>query len=243
AGFELEPARPYQFTTMGDQYGWHRAVDGSWFLTLFVQTGRVKNVDGHLMKTALRQVAESFPQIEFRLSANQNLILANIPEASRAAINSLLAEHGVRTENQASVMQAAAMACPALPTCGLALAESERALPGLVNRIEKLCAEVGLNGDEIVIRSTGCPNGCARPYMAEIGFVGKAPGRYQVWLGGNAAGTRLNRVWKDTLKEAELETEFRPLLTRYASERQPGERLGDWVARAIWSEQPAAAAN
>ncbi|HMO64232.1 MAG TPA: NADPH-dependent assimilatory sulfite reductase hemoprotein subunit, partial [Verrucomicrobiota bacterium] len=236
AGFALEPARPYGFTTMGDAYGWHRAVDGSWFLTLFVQAGRVKDVEGHRMKTALRQVAEQFPKIEFRLSANQNLILASIPEADRGAINSLLAGHGIRTENQATALHAASMACPALPTCGLALAESERALPGLVSRIEKLCAEVGLGGDEIVIRSTGCPNGCARPYMAEIGFVGKAPGRYQVWLGGNAAGTRLNRVWKDTLKEAELEAEFRPLLTRYASERQPGERLGDWVERVVWKE-------
>jgi sulfite reductase (NADPH) hemoprotein beta-component len=134
------------------------------------------------------------------------------------------------------------MACPALPTCGLALAESERMLPGLIDRIEKLGGELGLGGEEIIIRSTGCPNGCARPYMAEIAFVGKAPGRYQLWLGGNASGTRLNRVYKDTLKEADIETELRPLLTRWKTDRQSGERFGDFCSRVILPEQAAAAA-
>jgi len=128
------------------------------------------------------------------------------------------------------------MACPALPTCGLALAESERALPGIVDRIEKLCGDLGLGDQEIVIRSTGCPNGCARPYMAEIGFVGKAPGRYQVWLGGNATGTRLNRVWKETLKEADLEAELQPVLARYAKERTATERFGDWCDRVVFKD-------
>ena len=142
----------------------------------------------------------------------------------------------MKTENQASVLHAAAMACPALPTCGLALAESERMLPGLIDRIEKLCAEVGLAGEEIIIRSTGCPNGCARPYMAEIAFVGKAPGRYQVWLGGDAAGTRLNRIWKDVVKDADIENELRPVLARFAKERNPGERFGDWCDRVFLEE-------
>jgi sulfite reductase (NADPH) hemoprotein beta-component len=158
-------------------------------------------------------------------------------ESDRAALNALLAERGVKTENQASVLHAAAMACPALPTCGLALAESERMLPGLIDRIEKLCAEVGLAGQEIIIRSTGCPNGCARPYMAEIAFVGKAPGRYQIWLGSDATGTRLNRVWKDVVKDADIETELRPVLTRYAKERNTGERFGDWCNRVFLNEK------
>jgi sulfite reductase (NADPH) hemoprotein beta-component len=111
-------------------------------------------------------------------------------------------------------------------------------LPGLVDRIEKLAAETGLGGEEIIIRSTGCPNGCARPYMAEIAFVGKAPGRYQLWLGGNASGTRLNRLFKDVVKEADVETELRPLLTRYAKERNKGERFGDWCDRVILAESP-----
>jgi sulfite reductase (NADPH) hemoprotein beta-component len=233
ASIKFAPIRPYKFTTMSDMLGWHKAVDGTNFLTLFVETGRVKNEK----KIALREIAGKFPNIEFRLTTNQNVILANVSEADKAGINSILVAHKIPTENQASVMHAASMACPALPTCGLALAESERILPGLVDRIEKLCGDLGLSEEEIIIRSTGCPNGCARPYMAEIGFVGKAPGRYQVWLGGNASGTRLNRVWKETLKDADLENELRPVLARFAKERNSSERFGDWCERALLNEQ------
>jgi sulfite reductase (NADPH) hemoprotein beta-component len=217
-------------------------VDGSLFLTLFVETGRVKDADGHAQKTALRQVAENFPHIEFRISANQNVILANVPPADRDPITALLATHGVKVDDQATVLHAAAMACPSLPTCGLGLAESERMLPGLIDRIEKLGGELGLGGEEIIIRSTGCPNGCARPYMAEIAFVGKAPGRYQMWVGGNAAGTRLNQVYKDTVKDAEIEAELRPLFTRWKNDRRPGERFGDFCSRCVLPEQTKAGA-
>jgi sulfite reductase (NADPH) hemoprotein beta-component len=237
ANVKLAPARPYHFTTTGDLLDWRKAVDGSWFLGLFVETGRIKDGEVRKLKTALRRIADRFPNLEFRLSANQNIILANVAENDKAAINSILAQNGVKTENQATVLHAAAMACPALPTCGLALAESERMLPGLIDRIEKLCAEAGLAGEEIIIRSTGCPNGCARPYMAEIAFVGKAPGRYQVWLGGDTAGTRLNRIWKDVMKETDIETEFRPVLARFAKERNGGERFGDWCDRVFLKEQ------
>jgi sulfite reductase (NADPH) hemoprotein beta-component len=233
AGITLAPAKPYQFTTTSDLLGWRKAVDGSNFLGVFVESGRVKGT----LKKALREVADKFPKIEFRLTANQNVILANVSDADKAGINAVLTAHGLKTENQATVLHAAAMACPSLPTCGLGLAESERMLPGFLDRIEKLLAEVGLAGEEIIIRSTGCPNGCARPYMAEIGFVGKAPGRYQVWLGGDVAGTRLNKVWKDMLKEADLETEFRPVFTRFAKERNAGERFGDWCNRVLLNEQ------
>jgi sulfite reductase (NADPH) hemoprotein beta-component len=241
ANVKLAPAKPVKFTTMGDLYDWHKQTDGRWFLTLYVETGRVKDVEGHRLKTALRKVAENFPYVGFHLTTNQNVILANINESDKAAINSLLAEHGVKTEKQASVLHAAALACPALPTCGLALAESERMLPGLIDRIEKICNDLGLGGEEIIIRSTGCPNGCARPYMAEIAFVGKAPGRYQLWLGGNVEGTRLNRVWKDTVKDPEIENEIRPLLARFAKERSDGERFGDWCDRVLWKEELVAA--
>ena len=237
AGITLEPARSYQFTTTGDNYGWHKALDGTNFLTLFVETGRIKDAESLRQKTGLRRIAEKFGHIEFRLTANQNVIIANVSEADKAAINALLADHGIKTENQASILRAAAMACPALPTCGLALAESERMLPGLVDRIDAVCAEVGLAGEEIIIRSTGCPNGCARPYMAEIAFVGKAPGRYQLWLGGNASGTRLNTLFKDVLKEPDVEVELRPILGRYAKERNTGERFGDWCDRVLLKEQ------
>ena len=242
ADLKFAPAKPFHFTTTGDLYGWRQQVDGRWFLTLFVETGRVKDAGERRLKTALRQVAEKFTDIEFRLTPNQNIILANIAEAEKASINSLLTEHGVKTENQASVLHSAALGCPALPTCGLALAESERMLPGLIDRIEKLCAEVGLGGEEIIIRSTGCPNGCARPYMAEIAFVGKAPGRYQLWFGGNASGTRLNRIWKDMVKDGDIENELRPVLSRYAKERSDSERFGDFCERVLWKEGEAAAA-
>ncbi|MFZ5496348.1 MAG: NADPH-dependent assimilatory sulfite reductase hemoprotein subunit [Verrucomicrobiota bacterium] len=238
----LSGVRRFEFTTTGDLYGWHRAVDGSLFLTLFVQTGRIKDIAGHAMKTALRAVAEKFPHVEFRLSANQNIILANIPPADRDAITALLAAHGVRTEHQASVLHAASLACPSLPTCGLGLAESERALPGFINRIEQLAAEIGVGGEEIIIRSTGCPNGCARPYMAEIAFVGKAPGKYQLWLGGDVTGQRLNKVYKEVIKDADLETELRPLLTRWKNERATGERFGDFATRVLLPEAAAAKA-
>ena len=236
AGLTLAPARPCRFTTTADLLGWHKAVDGSHFLGLFVDAGRIKDAGGYKLKTALRHVADTFGNIEFRLTANQNLILANVRGEDQHAVNMLLSAYGVKTEKQTTVLHAASMACPALPTCGLALAESERMLPGFIDRIEKLLAEAGLAGEEIIIRSTGCPNGCARPYMAEIGFVGKAPGRYQVWLGGDVTGTRLNRVWKETIKEADLETEFRPVFTRFARERPAGERFGDWCQRVLLKE-------
>ena len=241
ANIKLAPAKPFKFTTMGDLYGWNKQADGKWFLGLFVETGRVKDVEGHTLKTALREVAQKFPHIEFRLTTNQNILFANVPESDKAGINAVLAEHGIKTENQAGAMRAAALACPALPTCGLALAESERMLPGLISRLEKLCDDLGLGGEEIIVRSTGCPNGCARPYMAEIAFVGKAPGRYQIWLGGDVAGMRLNRIWKDMVKDPEIENELRPILARYATERAEGERFGDWCDRVLLKEQPVAA--
>jgi sulfite reductase (NADPH) hemoprotein beta-component len=235
AGFQLEAPRPFTFTTQGDVFGWRSQLDGRWFLGLWVETGRIKDTETVRLKTALRRIADQFA-IEFRITANQNLILANITDADRPAIQALLAEHGVPTENQATAIAAAAMACPAMPTCGLALAESERFLPGFLQRIEAICSDVGINGQEIIIRMTGCPNGCARPYNAEIGFVGKAPGRYQIWLGGDATSTRLNRLWKDAVKEPDLLPELRTVLSRYAIERQEGERFGDWVARVLWPE-------
>ncbi|HVU15332.1 MAG TPA: NADPH-dependent assimilatory sulfite reductase hemoprotein subunit [Candidatus Didemnitutus sp.] len=236
SGVAIAAVRPFNFTTSGDVYGWNRAVDGSQYLTLFVETGRVKDAGTQRLKAGLRRVAEKYPNLEFRLSANQNVIVANVADADRAGVTQILADHGIPTENQASVLHAAAMACPALPTCGLALAESERMLPTLINRIEKLCAEVGVADEEIIIRSTGCPNGCARPYMAEIAFVGKAPGRYQMWVGGNAAGTRLNRIYRDTVKDPDMENEVRPLLARWKSEREAGERFGDFCARVVLPE-------
>jgi sulfite reductase (NADPH) hemoprotein beta-component len=164
------------------------------------------------------------------------MLLANLKESDRAGINALLEEHGWSLAQPSTPTRGASMACVALPTCGLALAEAERYLPDLMTRIEQLLGEVGLAGEEIIVRMTGCPNGCARPYMAEIAFVGRAPGKYQVYVGGNQAGTRLNRVFKDVVKDAEIIPELRTLLSRYKGERQAGERFGDWSARVLWTE-------
>lgn len=242
AGLTLEAPRPYKFEKQGDLYGWRQQVDGNWFFGLFVESGRIKDSDGCGMKRALRAVADQF-DIEFRLTAGQNVVLANVRPQDRDAIDAILKTNGVRTDAaQASPLHRVAMSCPSLPTCGLGLAESERYLPGLIDRIEGVCGEVGLGGEEIIIRMTGCPNGCARPYMAEIGFVGKGPGRYQVWLGSNEAGTRLNRLWKDVVKDADMENELRPVLTRYANERNAGERFGDWCDRVFLKELSSAQA-
>lgn len=237
-GFAFEAARPVAFTHQHDLYGWVRQHDGRWFLGLFVENGRIKDEEGRRLKTALREVADRF-EVEFRLTPSQNLLIANVGEAEKAAIHDLLAGHGIRADEQFSAVRRASMACPALPTCGLALAESERYLPELMTRIEGLLAELGLAEEEIIIRMTGCPNGCARPYMSEIGFVGKGPGRYQLWLGGNEGGTRLNRVHKEMVKDPEIIDELRPLLERFVGERRERERFGDWVARVLWAEAPA----
>ncbi|HEY9171515.1 MAG TPA: sulfite reductase, partial [Verrucomicrobiae bacterium] len=237
-GFALAEPKPFAFQRQGDAFGWHAQTDGRLVLGVFVETGRIKDHGPVRLKTALRAVVEQF-QPEIRLTPSNNVLLANLAPADREAINRLFDAHGVDLSRQGSALRRASMACVSLPTCGLGLAESERYLPGLITRLEALLGEVGLGGQEIIIRMTGCPNGCARPYMAEIGFVGKAPGRYQIWLGGNEPSTRLNRLWKDGVKDADIETELRPVLARYAAERQTNERFGDWVERVLWKERPA----
>ena len=236
-GFKLEPARPFKFTRQGDLLGWHRQTNGNYFLGVFVENGRIKDANGYRLKTGLRQVVEQF-QPELRLTASQNILLVNVRPDQRDAIGRVLAEHGVSVENPFTPTRLASMACPALPTCGLSLAESERVMPDLLTKIEQLLEEVGLKGEEIIVRMTGCPNGCARPYMAEIGFVGKSPGKYQIYLGGNEASTRLNRVYRESVKMEDITGELRPLLTRFARERAPGDRFGDWCENVLLKEQP-----
>lgn len=236
-GFRLAPARPFTFERQSDLIGWHRQHDGRWFLGLFVFSGRIKDEPKQRLKSALRAVVEQFHP-EVRLTPSQNILLANIGTEHRDAITRILGEHGVPVEKQGTLLSRASMACPALPTCGLALAESERYLPDLLGRLETLLAGLGLAEQEIIVRVTGCPNGCARPYMAELALVGKAPGRYQLWLGGNQSATRLNRLYRDAVKDPDLVAELRPLLERYARDRRAGERFGDWCARAVWPELP-----
>jgi sulfite reductase (NADPH) hemoprotein beta-component len=239
-GIALQPARPFEFTRQGDLYGWHQQFDGNYFLGLFVENGRVKDDGSRKLKSGLRRVAEQF-QPSYRLTPSQNILLVNVKEQDREGITRLFAEHGVAVENQAGVLRRNSIACPALPTCGLALAESERVMPDVLTRLQQLLVETGLPEEEIIIRMTGCPNGCARPYTAEIALVGKAPGKYQLYLGGNPSGARLGRLYKESVKNEDLVNELRPLFTRFARERQGGERFGDFSQRVLLPAAPAAA--
>jgi sulfite reductase (NADPH) hemoprotein beta-component len=238
-GFRFGGVRPFEFTAQGDVFGWHSQRDGRVFLGLHVPAGRIADGSGHALKRALREVVQEF-EPEIRLTPSQNLVLAGIDHGAAESITTTLRRHGIEVDRQATPIRRAAMACPALPTCGLALAESERFLPDLMSRIEGVLGELGLGEMEIVTRITGCPNGCARPFMAELGLVGKGPGKYQIYLGGNASSTRLNRLYKDSVKDPEIVGEIRPVLVRYAAERRSGERFGDWCARVLWPEQQAA---
>jgi len=195
-------------------------------------------LDGYRLKSALRAVVQHF-EPEVRLTASQNLLLVDVKPDQRAAVDQLLTEHGISSANPFSRTRLASMACPALPTCGLALAESERIMPDFLTRLEALLAEVGLPEEELTVRMTGCPNGCARPFMAELAFVGKAPNKYQIYVGGNEGSTRLNRLYKDSVKMDELMNELRVLLRRFVAERTAGERFGDFSARVFWPETPA----
>jgi len=238
-GSKLVDPKPMKFESQGDAFGWGKSLDGSLYLGLYVETGRIKDADGYNLKTALRTIVEKF-QVETRLTPSQNLILANIKPEHQSEITDILAKAGIPVENQATAIRRASMACPSMPTCGLGLAESERYIPSLLTKVEEILGELNMANEELIIRMTGCPNGCARPYMAEIGFVGKGPGRYQLWLGGNETSTRLNKIHKDLIKDAEIPGELTALFTRWKNERLGGtERFGDWVARVVWSEVPA----
>jgi sulfite reductase (NADPH) hemoprotein beta-component len=225
-GWELGSARRFEFTDTGDRYGWTDGPNGDSHFTLFIENGRVKDA----AKTALREIAKVHKG-DFRLTPNQHLMIASVAPSERPRIDALLREHVLDTAHRATGLRLNAMACVALPTCGLALAESERYLPDLVTLLDAEVEAAGLRDDAIVIRMTGCPNGCGRPYLAEIGFVGKAPGKYNMYLGAAFNGTRMNALYKPSVASAEIVPLVRPLLRRYATERLPGERFGDFTIR------------
>jgi sulfite reductase (NADPH) hemoprotein beta-component len=230
SGVALAKAKPFTFTSTGDRYGWTASENGRHHLTLFIENGRLRDIPGGArMLTGLRKIAEIHDG-DFRLSANQNVIVANVAPVKRAAIAALVAEHGLT--DRASALRRNAMACVALPTCGLALAESERYLPDLVTKLEERLAARGLADEEIVIRMTGCPNGCARPYLAEIGLVGKGPGRYNLYLGAAFDGSRLSKLYAEDAGEGEIIAALDPIFAAYKSERTTGEHFSDYVIRA-----------
>jgi sulfite reductase (NADPH) hemoprotein beta-component len=232
AGFRLEPLRGFRFDHNGDRYGWIRGEDGDWHYTLFIENGRVRDhEDGPDLRTALREIAQGH-QGEFQLTPNQNLTIAGVQEADREAVEEVLHRHGVLAPERRSALRLASMACVAFPTCGLAMAESERYLPRLLTRIEALAEDAGISDQPITIRMTGCPNGCARPYIAEIGFSGRAPGKYDMYLGGGHHGQRLNSPYLANIGEARILEELEALFHQYAGERSAGEPFGDFVIRA-----------
>ncbi len=226
-GYRLASPRRFEFTDTGDRYGWVEGENGNSHFTLFIMSGRIKD----RLKQALREIAFAH-QGDFRLTANQNLMIAGVTAANRPQIEALLKKHKLDTANNVSGLALNAMSCVALPTCGLALAESERYLPDLVALLETELEAAGLRADAIVLRITGCPNGCGRPYLAEIGFVGRAPGKYNIYLGAAFNGSRLNTLYKASVPVDEIVPLLGPIIRRYAVERTPHERFGDFVIRA-----------
>ncbi|MDQ0874700.1 sulfite reductase (NADPH) hemoprotein beta-component [Paenibacillus sp. V4I3] len=230
-GWKLEAARPYHFDHNGDRYGWVKGSNGKWHFNLFIQNGRVKDEDNYLLMTGLREIAKVHNG-DFRLTANQNLVIGNVSTQKKKKIEELIKEYGLTDGLQYSALRRSSMACVSLPTCGMAMAEAERYLPDLIDKIEPMLEEAGLGDKEIVIRMTGCPNGCARPMLAEIAFIGKAPGKYNMYLGGGHSGNRLNKLYKENIGEVEILESLRPLVNQYAKERQENEHFGDFVIRA-----------
>ena len=230
-GYQLGEAKPFHFEHNGDRYGWVNDENGNSHLTLFIQNGCVFDQEDLPMRTGLREVAK-IHEGDFRLTGNQNLIIANVSPAKRNEIEVLLSKYKLTDCYNRSGLRLNSMACVALPTCGLALAESQRYLPDLISEIEEILKEFELENDPITIRMTGCPNGCARPYIAEIAFVGRAPGKYNIYLGGGFTGDRLNKLYKVSVKSEEIAGILRPIFQRYSKERVDGERFGDFVIRA-----------
>ncbi|MDQ0916057.1 assimilatory sulfite reductase (NADPH) hemoprotein subunit [Paenibacillus sp. V4I5] len=230
-GWKLEAARPYHFDHNGDRYGWVKGSNGKWHFNLFIQNGRVKDEDNYQLMTGLREIAKVHTG-DFRLTANQNLVIGNVSTQKKKKIEELIKEYGLTDGLQNSALRRSSMACVSLPTCGMAMAEAERYLPDLIDKIEPMLEEAGLSDKEIIIRMTGCPNGCARPMLAEIAFIGKAPGKYNMYLGGGHSGNRLNKLYKENIGEAEILESLRPIVNQYAKERQENEHFGDFVIRA-----------
>jgi sulfite reductase (NADPH) hemoprotein beta-component len=230
-GFKLAPAKPYQFTERKDDYGWSQSSDGKWYYTLFVENGRVLDDEGLALKTALLKVAET-KKVHFRFTANQNVIVGDILEKDKAEIESILTSFGIIEHTEkASAIRKNSVACVAFNTCPLAMAEAQRYLPTLISQLEPLLLKYNLQDDEISIRMTGCPNGCGRSPLAEIGFIGTSYGFYNMYLGGDRLGERLNVKFKESLNEEAILQELDTLFGLYADKKLPDETFGDFVIR------------
>ncbi|KHG43196.1 MAG: sulfite reductase, ferredoxin dependent [Aphanizomenon flos-aquae KM1D3_PB] len=230
-GKKLEPFKPLIQFKYKDFLGWNEQGDGKLFLGISIDNGRVKDDGTFQLKTALRTIVEQF-NLPIRLTGNQNLLFYDIAPEDKAAIQEILDNCGVVADpDQIALLTRYAMACPALPTCGLAITESERAIPGILERIRALLDKLGLQNQHFVVRMTGCPNGCARPYMAELGLVGSAPESYQVWLGGSPHQTRLAQPFTEKLHHDDIESFLEPIFVFFKKFRTPKESFGDFCDR------------
>ncbi len=230
-GFALEPARPYEFTARKDHFGWVKDDHGNWYYTAFVETGRVTDDSRAAFKKAFYEIA-STRKVNFRFTANQNIIISDVSEEDKIFIHSILEKYGVVAVTElSSAIRTNAVACVAFNTCPLALAEAQRYLPSLITKIESLLAKYDMLEDPISIRMTGCPNGCGRPTLAEIGLIGTAYGKYNLHLGGDRLGLRLNRKYKENLEESEILSELDSLFDAYSRERVNAESFGDYINR------------
>lgn len=229
-GWSLDKARQYHFDHNGDRYGWVKGVQGSWHFTLFVQGGRITDIDDYKLMTSLREIAKIHTG-DFRLTGNQNLIIANVSSQKKKEISKLIEQYGLTDGKDYTALHRNSLACVAFQTCKFAMAEAERYLPVLLKKIEVIVDENGLRNEEITIRMTGCPNGCARHALGEIGFIGKGTGKYNMYLGAVFNGSRLSKLYRENISEEEILSELSVLLPRYAKERQEGEHFGDFVIR------------
>jgi sulfite reductase (ferredoxin) len=226
----VTPPRPEEATGHDLHLGWHPQGDGRWFYGISVENGRIKDEGPLRLRSALRTLVQRF-QPELRLTPCQDILLCNLDAAALPAVETLLAEHGVARPEQLSNVRKLSLACPAIPTCGLAISESERALPGILDELEAALRELGLEQEKLSVRMTGCPNGCARPYQSDIGLVGRSGDKYTLLVGGRVRGDRLNFELKDLVPRGEIVAVLRPLLLRFKEQRQPGEAFGDFCQR------------
>ena len=223
-------------TDVDDHIGWHEQGDGKLFLGINIECGRIKDEGSLRLKTGLRTILEKY-KMDTRLTALQSVILCDIEPKDKADIIKILVEHGIKQDHELTLLRRYAIACPAFPTCGLSITESERALPGILDGLEIEMAKLGLQKDRISVHMTGCPNGCARPYTPDIGLVGKqagtggTQGKYTIYLGGNSEGTRLAYIYKDSVPQADIASTIGKALEFYKSNRQNGESFGDFCNR------------
>src|SRR5690606_31347731 len=240
AGFALEPARPYAFVRNGDRFGWEQGEDGNWHLGLYIESGRLWDQDDQQLQTGIREIAKILKG-EFRMTCNQNLVISNVATRDRAKIDKLVAQYGLDGYKAQSGIRRHSIACVALPTCGLAMAESERYAPELLSKLETILDSHGLLDAPILLRISGCPNGCARPYLAEIALIGRALGRYDLRLGANFTGERLNIVYRENIAEHDILQTLDELFVAYDRDREPDEKFGDYLIRS--NVLPAPSAN